>query len=181
MKALFKKAYSFTSENPLLLIGVIIYGYYLSVTVNYYDRATHGPVSFVDLLFQFDSLIWMWIASYIYMKLRGSERKRQEAEREGMVVRYETEKAEASYKAVQEFAKRLDGKFSPLLASIERSTVVLKTSLAHIPDTMNAIRDIETAAGELRTTAERTALEETRQLLEGLQVSLQKGNTAPAP
>lgn len=84
-KKLFDSAKNVVIRYPVVVAGVIIYLYYLATTVDFLGHAT-GKKTFWEYVVQFDSLIFLWIASAALIQLQSArkEKKQEEENRRSM-------------------------------------------------------------------------------------------------
>lgn len=105
----------FILKHPALFSAVIIYLYYLFTTLDLFKRVKEGIVSFSDIFTHFDSLLWIWGLSYLFVKLINlkEQRHREEKMRIEQIKQYETQIAKL--KALKDFTFSLrDLIYNPL-------------------------------------------------------------------
>jgi len=82
---MFKKIYTpiknLVLKYPVIVAGIVIYAYYLFTTVDFFGQIG-GKRTFWEYIVQFDSLIFLWIASAALIQLQIA-RKSQKQEEEG--------------------------------------------------------------------------------------------------
>ena len=68
LKKLYPAAKDLLLKYPVVVAGILIYAYYLFTTVDFFGHAA-GKRTFWEYIVQFDSLIFLWIASAALIQL----------------------------------------------------------------------------------------------------------------
>jgi signal transduction histidine kinase len=68
-KNIWLKILNLAKKYPIIVVGIVIYLYYLLTSVNLFETR-HEKRTFIDYVMQFDSLFFMWIAAVIYIQMQ---------------------------------------------------------------------------------------------------------------
>jgi signal transduction histidine kinase len=80
LKNILKKAKTIAEKYPVILAAVVIYGYYLLTSFNFFKHHAERQ-SLLDYVMQFDSLFFLWLAAAAFLQLQ-KMRKSNEAAQE---------------------------------------------------------------------------------------------------
>jgi len=82
---IYRKAKDFVVKYPVIVAAIVIYGYYLATTVDLFGQAASKKTVW-EYVLQFDSLIFLWIASAALIALQSARKsqKQEEESRRGM-------------------------------------------------------------------------------------------------
>lgn len=133
----------FVLKHPALFSAVIIYLYYLFTTLDLFKKLREGFVSFSDIFTHFDSLLWIWGLSYLFVKLVNLQEQRHKEEklRLEQIKQYETQLAKL--KALKDFTFSLrDLVYNPL-AIIMSASARIERRFPYDNETLKDVRAIE--------------------------------------
>ena len=76
LKKLFQSTKALVVKYPVVVAGIVIYLYYLGTTVDFLGHAT-SKKTFWEYIIQFDSLIFLWIASAALIQLQSARKEKK--------------------------------------------------------------------------------------------------------
>lgn len=122
------RAKSFLEKNAILLGTLVIYGYYLFVSLDFFS-AQKQKLEALDFLFQFDSLLLMWGAVYLVVKLQKyrKESKAEEDRKKVLMVDFERRRMELS--TLDDITVLLNDRINNPLSIISLSTGSIRERL----------------------------------------------------
>lgn len=74
--SIYRKLKEFVVKYPVIVAAIVIYAYYLMTTVDLFGHAA-GRKSVWEYIIQFDSLIFLWIASVALIALQNAKKKQR--------------------------------------------------------------------------------------------------------
>ncbi len=133
----------FILRHPALFSAVIIYLYYLFTTLDLFKRVKQGIVSISDIFTHFDSLLWIWGLSYLFVKLVNlqEQRHKEEKQRLEMIKQYETQIAKL--KALKDFTFSLRDLIYNPLTIIMSASARIERRFPYDGETLRDVRAIE--------------------------------------
>lgn len=117
------------NKYPVVIAGIAIYAYYLATTVDFFQKSHDSSFTFLDFVLQFDSLIWMWVAAFVFIKLQQSRESHFAEERQRMVMQTHMEKSAIANSIVKDMTAQLQDTINNPLAIIRMSTEDLRDKL----------------------------------------------------
>jgi hypothetical protein len=160
----------FVLKHPALFSALIIYLYYLFTTLDLFRKLREGIVSFSDIFTHFDSLLWIWGLSYLFVKLVNlkEQQHREEKLRLEQIKQYETQIAKL--KMIKDFTFSLrDLIYNPLTiilsasARIERRFPYDNETIRDIRAIEQGCRRIERLLMEVKEFEEKLVIEEAKE------------------
>jgi len=118
MKMFLNKIKYLLSEYPAIVAAIIIYGYYLFTTISFFQKPDTTDLGFVDFIFQFDSLIFLWLIAYLFIKSQQVSRKYNEQKQATSVLVTEAEKSRIASNVLNEVVKQLQDRINNPLTII---------------------------------------------------------------
>jgi hypothetical protein len=120
-----RRLVSFLDKYSILVAAVIIYGYYLLTSIELIKRPAVKH-TFLDYLFQFDSLIFMWVIAAIIMQLQKYRRQRAEDLEYRKKVESEFERQRVHLRMLDDITKTLHETMNNPLATISISSHTIR-------------------------------------------------------
>ncbi len=133
----------FVLRHPALFSAVIIYLYYLFTTLDLFKKLKDGIVSVSDIFTHFDSLLWIWGLSYLFVKLVNlkEQRHKEEKLRLEQIKQYETQLARL--KVLKDFTFSLRDLIYNPLAIIMSASARIERRYPYDNETLKDVRAIE--------------------------------------
>jgi signal transduction histidine kinase len=134
---------NFVLKHPALFSALIIYLYYLFTTLDLFKKVREGIISFSDIFTHFDSLLWIWGLSYLFVKLVNLQEQRHKEEklRLEQIKQYETQLEKL--KALKNFTFSLRDLIYNPLAIIMSASARIERRFPYDNETLKDIRAIE--------------------------------------
>ena len=79
VKRAWKKLVQWISKYPIVFSVLGIYGYYLFTTLDFFKKSEVKHLTLIDFIFQYDSLIWMWLVVYVVSRAQTLKQKYESA------------------------------------------------------------------------------------------------------
>lgn len=117
------------NKYPVVVAGIAIYAYYLTTTVDFFQKSHDSAFSFLDFVLQFDSLIWMWVTAFVFIKLQQSRENHFAEERQRMAMQTHIEKSAIANSIVKDMTAQLQDTINNPLAIIRMSTEDLRDKI----------------------------------------------------
>jgi hypothetical protein len=150
---------------PVVVAGVVIYAYYLFTTVDLFGHAG-GKKSFWEYIVQFDSLIFLWIASAALIQLQNA-RKSQKQEEEGRrSMERLLDRQEVYGTLLKDIMMLLQDNVNNPLAIISTTTQEIRRKFNNDAEIMRWLDRIEGAMVRIHHTIRDLEAYESRKLLE---------------
>ncbi|MFN3134042.1 MAG: hypothetical protein ACK44H_00570 [Candidatus Kryptonium sp.] len=133
----------FILKHPALFSALVIYLYYLFTTLDLFRKLKEGIVSVSDIFTHFDSLLWIWGLSYLFVKLINlqEQRHREEKLRMEQIKQYETQIAKL--KALKDFTFSLRDLIYNPLTVIMSASARIERRFPYDNETLRDVRAIE--------------------------------------
>jgi hypothetical protein len=141
---IWQKAFPFLEKYSIVLGALCLYAYYLLVSVDLF--AQHNVrKSFLDLFFQFDSLLLMWGAIYLVVQLQKYRKARKEEEdrQRQLVKEFEHQRLELA--TLDDVTDLLNDRINNPLSMISLSTSSIRERISGDHTLAVEIDQIETA------------------------------------
>ena len=74
-----KKLVQWISKYPIVFSVLGIYGYYLFTTLDFFKKSEVTHLTLIDFIFQYESLIWMWLVVYVVSRSQSLKQKYESA------------------------------------------------------------------------------------------------------
>jgi signal transduction histidine kinase len=166
---------------PVMIMAVGIFGYYLATALNLYKKSGKTHLSPLDFILQFDSLIWMWIAAFVFIKLQKTKEKFYGEQKEKLLVQHQLEKSKIASTILKQVTMQLQDTINNPLAIIGVLTEDIRKRFLAEPEVMRRLDQIDTALQRIHNAIKDIATYQTAQVLEALQSDLQEGGSPPHP
>lgn len=140
----------FLEKHAILLGALVIYGYYLFVSLDLFSEQKHKTGA-LDMLFQFDSVLLMWGVVYLVVKLQKyrKENKTEEDRKRALMVDFERRRMELS--TLDDITDLLNDRINNPLSVISLSTGSIRERLRGDDE---LVRDIDRMESALRRVQE---------------------------
>ena len=169
LKRAYHKAVEWIRKYPVVVVAVAMLIYYLTTTLNLFKKSEKMHLSVLDFVLQFDSLIWMWLAAFIFIKLQKTKEKFYGEEREKLMMHHQIEKSKIASTLLKEITKQLQDSINNPLAVIGVMTEDIRKRFFSEPDVMRRLDQIDTALRRIHNAIKDVANYQTAQVLELLQ------------
>jgi hypothetical protein len=166
---------------PVMIMAVGIFGYYLATALNLFRKSGKMHLSPLDFILQFDSLIWMWIAAFVFIKLQRTKEKFYGEQKEKLVIQHQLEKSKIASTILKQVTMQLQDTINNPLAIIGVMTEDIRKRFLAEPEVMRRLDQIDAALQRIHNAIKDIATYQTAQVLEALQSDLQEGGSPAHP
>lgn len=157
---------------PMVVAGVLIYGYYLTTTLHYFQKAQAKTASPVDVILQYSSLLWMWIAAYIYLKLHQAKEKYFIDEQRRVAIQNHLERTAVASKVLNDVVSQLQDTINNPLTVIRMSTEDIRKKFVADDDIRRRLDQIDASMQRIHNAIKDISAYQSSQLLETMQTNL---------
>lgn len=154
---------------PVVMAGVFIYGYYLTTTLNFFQHTGKGQRSFLDFVLEFDSLIWMWLAAFAFIKLQSVKDKFFKDEKEKLAIRHELQMSTLASNMLKDITKQLQDEINNPLTVISMMSNDIRKKSTEDADTLRRLDQIESSIRRIHLAIKDVATYQSNLLLTNLQ------------
>ncbi|MFA5834069.1 MAG: histidine kinase dimerization/phospho-acceptor domain-containing protein [Bacteroidota bacterium] len=145
MKKAYKSVRDFVLRYPAILASYFIYSYYFISTMDFYIKFKHRHFGASDALQHFDTLLWMWVLSYVLVKVIDLRERLHRREKEFLEQQHHIELKETQIQTLHEVIMTLKHEINNPLAIILGYTRLLKKRVTD-PESLKKIEEIEVAS-----------------------------------
>lgn len=157
---------------PVVVAGIFIYCYYLTTTLNFFGNTGKAHRSFLDFVLEFDSLIWMWLAAFAFIKLQGIKEKFYKDEKEKLIIRHELELSTIASNMLKDITVQLQDEINNPLAVINVVSGEMRKRNSADPEISKRLDQIDSAIRRIHLAIKDVASYQSSQLLSTLQKRL---------
>ena len=167
LKRSWNKIIDFADSHPVVIAALFMYAFYLASSLNLFvhTQVRSEKLSFFDYIIQYNSLIFMWIAAMIYVRLRKSDKPAKETQHEREMERL-LDRQSVFHHLMNEVIPLLQDKVNNPLAVISVTNQELRRKFLHDPDVLSKIQRMESAANRIQITIRDLESYEARKILE---------------
>jgi len=177
----FQHVVGWVKRYPAIVIGIAIFGYYLTAAIDMFNKTGKMHVTPLDFVLQFNSLIWMWLAAFVFLKLQKTKEKFYGEEREKLVLHHQLEKSKIASTILKQITLQLQDTINNPLAIIGAMTEDIRKRFRAEPDVMRRLDQIDASLKRIHNAIKDIATYQTAQVLEALQSDLQSGGSLSPP
>jgi hypothetical protein len=178
---MFKKLYDYAKDilnkYPVVVAGVVIYLYYLGTTVDFLGHAT-GKKTFWEYIIQFDSLIFLWIASAALIQLQSAKKEKRKEEDNRRSMERLLDRQEIHSGLLKDIMMLLQDNVNNPLAIISTTTQEIRRKFNNDPEIMRWLDRIEGAMTRIHHTIRDLEAYEARKLLDTSTETLREARAA---
>ena len=178
---MFRKLYDYlkdiVSKYPVVVAGVVIYLYYLGTTVDFLGHAT-GKKTFWEYIIQFDSLIFLWIASAALIQLQSVRKEKKQEEDNRRSMERLLDRQEIYSGLLKDIMMLLQDNVNNPLAIISTTTQEIRRKLGNDAEIMRWLDRIDGAMTRIHHTIRDLEAYEARKLLETSTETLREARAA---
>jgi signal transduction histidine kinase len=157
---------------PMVVAGVLIYGYYLTTTLHYFQKAQAKTSSPIDFVLQYSSLLWMWIAAYIYLKLHQTKEKYLADEQHRLAMRNHLERTAVAAKVLNDVVSQLQDTINNPLTVIRISTDDIRKKFTANDEVRKRLDQIDSSMQRIHNAIKDISAYQSSQLLETMQAGI---------
>jgi hypothetical protein len=176
-KNLYKWAKDIVSKYPVVVAGVVIYLYYLGTTVDFLGHAT-GKKTFWEYIIQFDSLIFLWIASAALIQLQSARKEKRLEEENRRSMERLIDRQEIYSGLLKDIMMLLQDNVNNPLAIISTTTQEIRRKFNNDAEIMRWLDRIEGAMTRIHHTIRDLEAYEARKLLDASTETLREARAA---
>jgi len=136
---------------PAIIAAYFIYGYYFLSTMQFYIEFKNKNFGGIEILKHFDTLLWMWLLSYVLVRVLELREKLEKQRLEISIKHLETEKELTQLKTLKEIINTLHHEVNNPLAVIYLQLTVLKRKSIQYDDIVSNVTEIETASKRINS------------------------------
>ncbi|MEK6570102.1 MAG: hypothetical protein AABZ61_01930 [Bacteroidota bacterium] len=167
-----KRVISWIGSHPVVLAAIAIFGYYLTTALDLFRKVGKTHFTLMDFVLQFDSLIWMWVAAFVFIKLQKTKEKYHDEERQKLVMQLRIEKSKIASALLKEITKQLQDTINNPLAVISVMTEDIRKRFVAEPDVMRRLDQIDASLQRIHNAIKDVANYQAAQVLELLQTDM---------
>jgi len=147
--AVWRKTLPFFEKNSILVAAFVIYSYYLLTSI---DMITHTgqKAGLIGYIFQFDTLIVLWILAAVVVQLQKYRRKLKEEEEFKKSIIQEHAQERVELRLLDEITRDLNDTVNNPLAIISVSTNSLREKFTNDKEVADYLDRIEAAMRRIR-------------------------------
>ncbi len=167
-KSVLSKIIEQLNKYPLVVGAIVIYGYYLTVTIDFFKKSSNGQFSLLDFVLQFDSLIWMWLVAYVFVKLQQAKERSTTEEHSKVIAQAKIQKATIASNLLGEITAQLQDTINNPLAIIRTSTSDLRKKFVADSEMVRRLDLIDSSLRRIHDAIKDVTIFQSTQLLEEL-------------
>ncbi|MEP0823417.1 MAG: hypothetical protein HRF44_11270 [Ignavibacterium sp.] len=161
-----RKALAFAGRYPVIVAALAIYGYYLTTTLDFFEKSHGGKFTFLDFVLQFDSLFWMWITAFVFIKLQQSRESHFQEERQRLVMQTQIEKSALANSILKDITAQLQDTINNPLAIIRMSTEELRDKVKKDDEITKKLDQIDASLRRVHNAIKDVAMYESTRILD---------------
>lgn len=176
-KKIYNPVKNIVVKYPVVVAGIVIYLYYLATTV---DLLGHGGArrSFWEYIVQYDSLIFLWIASAALIQLQSAKKAQKKEEESRRNVERMLDRQEIYGTLLKDIMMLLQDNVNNPLAIISTTTQEIRRKLNGDPEITRWLDRIDGAMIRIHHTIRDLEAYESRKLLDASTESLREARAA---
>ncbi|GJQ21905.1 MAG: hypothetical protein HBSIN02_22600 [Bacteroidia bacterium] len=163
---LLRKALVFAGRYPVVVAAVAIYGYYLTTTLDFFEKSHNTKFTFLDFILQFDSLFWMWITAFVFIKLQQSRENQFQEERRRLAMQTHLEKSALASSILKDITAQLQDTINNPLAIIRLSTEEMREKVKKDGDLTRKLDQIDASLRRIHNAIKDVAMYESTRILD---------------
>jgi signal transduction histidine kinase len=168
----FESVIGWARKYPAVIVGIGIFGYYLTTALDLFKKSGKIPLTPIDFILHFDSLIWMWIAAFVFIKLQKTKEKVYGEEIEKLVMQHQIEKSKIASTILNQITKQLQDTINNPLAIIGVMTEDIRKRFIAEPEVMRRLDQIDASLQRIHNAIKDVANYQAVQVLELLQTDI---------
>lgn len=177
----FQHVVNWVKRYPVIVIAIAIFGYYLTAAIDLFKKTGKMHITPLDFVLQFNSLIWMWIAAFIFLKLQKTKEKFFGEEREKLILQHQVEKSKIASTLLEQITKQLQDTINNPLAIIRMMTEDIRKKFIGEPGVMRRLDEIDVALQRIHHAIKDVANYQTAKVLDLLQRDVESaGSHSPS-
>jgi signal transduction histidine kinase len=151
---------------PGILAALVIYGYYLATTVDLFEKSQTAHLTTLDFILQFDSLFWMWLTAFVFVKLQKSRESHFVEERQRIVMQTQLEKSALANSILKDITAQLQDTINNPLAIIRMSTEEIRSKFEKHSDVIDRLDQIDASLRRVHNAIKDVAMYEATRILD---------------
>jgi len=165
LKKIYTSIKDLVLKYPVVVAGIVIYGYYLFTTVDFFGHGG-GKRTFWEYIVQFDSLIFLWIASAALIQLQIAKKSQKQEEEGRRNMERLLDRQEVYGTLLKDIMMLLQDNVNNPLAIISTTTQEIRRKFDTDPEIMRWLDRIDGAMVRIHHTIRDLEAYESRKLLE---------------
>jgi hypothetical protein len=177
MKRLYNYLKEIVSKYPVVVAGVVIYLYYLGTTVDFLGHSQEKK-TFWEYIIQFDSLIFLWIASAALIQLQNAKKEKHREEENRRSMERLIDRQEIYSGLLKDIMMLLQDNVNNPLAIISTTTQEIRRKFNNDAEILRWVDRIDGAMTRIHHTIRDLEAYEARKLLESSTETLREARAA---
>jgi hypothetical protein len=173
MKNVFKYLQTLLIKYPAIFAALIIYGYYLATTLNLFQRSEITDLRGVEFIFQYDSVIFLWIIAYIFIRSENLKRENIKNKQTMQFYLTETEKSKIASSVVSRVIKQLEDRVNNPLTVISAYTDDIRNKILGDNELEKKLDQIDLLLQRIHGSIKDISVYQTEIILEEIQTKIQ--------
>ena len=169
VQRIWKKTLQWINKYPLVFSVVGIYAYYLFTTLDFFKKSEVTHLTLLDFIFQYDSLIWMWLVVYVVSRAQSMKQKYEAGDSNKKQILAEIEKAAIASVVLRNVIRLLQDTVNNPLAIIGSTLEEMRKRLSSDPQTNRQFDQIDASLQRIHNAIKDVQVYESTELLEQLQ------------
>ena len=167
-KSMWKRLFQWISKYPIVFSVLGLYGYYLFTTLEFFKKSEVGHLSLIDFIFQYDSLIWMWLVVYVVSRAQSLKQKYESAASNKTNIVAEVEKSAIASAVLRNVIHLLQDTINNPLAIIANTAEEVRRQIPSDSHLNRQFDLIESSLQRIHNAIKDVEVYESTQLLEQL-------------
>jgi signal transduction histidine kinase len=169
IKTRFQGLVKWVQRYPVIVATVAILGYYTTTALDLFSKSGKTHLTFMDFFVQFDSLIWMWLVAFVFIKLQQTKEKVYSEEREKLSLQYQLDKSKIASSLLRDITKQLQDTINNPLAVISVTTEDIRKRFVSDPEILRRLDQIDASMQRIHHAIKDIANYQSAKVLETLQ------------
>ncbi len=173
----FEKIKRVILKYPALFAAFAIYGYYLISTIFIFRRAEAESVGFVDYIFQYDSLFFLWTVAYILIRSQNFRNESRMQKEQSDSVISEVERARIASSVLLSLVDQIEDRINNPLTVIASYTEDIRKRFADDYELTKKLDHIDALLQRIHNSVKDVSMYQSQNLLNNLHFKLKKTET----
>ncbi|MGA9364524.1 MAG: hypothetical protein WBW16_09175 [Bacteroidota bacterium] len=143
LKKIYKPVVGWVRRHPGGLAAIAIVGYYCVSTYDLISKSGTTHHTFLDFVLHFDSLIWMWLVAYVFIRFQNTKRKYREEEKERLVLLRQIDESRVASRLLKDITRQLQDSINNPLTLIGITTEGIRKRFLTEPSMMRQLNQID--------------------------------------
>ena len=172
LKIIFQQTIKWVQRYPVIVASVAIFGYYTTTALDLFNKSGKTHLTFMDFFLQFDSLIWMWLVAFIFIKLQQTKEKVYSEERDKLSLQFQIDKSKIASTLLKDITKQLQDTINNPLAVISVTIEDIRKRFVADPEILRRLDQIDASMQRIHHAIKDVTNYQSAQVLETLQTEI---------